>query len=585
MKKEIMLNGDNTMDLSKFRDGKLLLQANTGGGKSWAMRRILEQSFDKIPQIILDTEGEFSTLRTKFDYLLIGKDQDIKPDYKTAGLLAHRLIKERVSAVIDLFELSAYDRDMFVRNFVDAMTNAPKNLWLPTLLVIDEAQTYAPEGDKTECGRVLHDAAFKFRKRNFGIIFATPRIAALSKNVISTCKNKLIGYTGYEGDMKRAAFELGFTSKEQMHQLRNLEPGEFFVFGPAICKEVRKIMIGEVKTAHGSDEDETAVTIAPPSARLKKALAALADLPQAAEEEARTIADYKKVNANLKRDLTLAKAAQQRVTAPVGKVTRIEVPAIGKRTLEAFTKTEANIKDMLGKIRKFNAEIPQKLVAIESLAAKFSDDINKVLFKLNKPQIITPTPVYSADGKRKIFDIERVRGIVPIPEIFVPDKTEQDKLMVGSTLKLLKILVSQYPNFLSKIQLATFAGIKSSTGSFKTYMSTLRRFNLIEETAQGIRATEAGIAHVGDEPNPPASTEQVIELWRQNLVGTTRKLFDVLIGIYPLGYTREQLAGAIDPVISHTTGSFKTYLSTLKSNGLIEVSGDQIRASQNLFID
>lgn len=581
MKKEIMLNGDNAMDLSKFRDGKLLLQANTGGGKSWAMRRILEQSFDKIPQIILDTEGEFSTLRTKFDYLLIGKDQDIKPDYKTAALLAHRLIKERVSAVIDLFELSAYDRDMFVKNFVDAMTNAPKNLWLPTLLVIDEAQTYAPEGDKTECGRVLHDAAFKFRKRNFGIIFATPRIAALSKNVISTCKNKLIGYTGYEGDMKRAAFELGFTNKEQMHQLRNLEPGEFFVFGPAICKEVIKIMIGEVKTAHGSDEDESIVKIAPPSARLKKALAALADLPQAAEEEARTIGDFKKQVTNLKRELTIAKTAQQRVTAPVGKVTRIEVPAIGKRTLEAFTKAEANIKDMLGKIRKFNAEIPQKLVAIETVAARFTADINKVLAKYGPTQNVGP-------AKPQLFTTEPASTVpfTPKKEQLPPDyNSDISKLMVGSTLKLLKILVSQYPNFLSKIQLATFAGIKSSTGSFKTYMSTLRRFNLIEDTAQGIRATEAGIAHVGDQPNPPASTEQVIELWRSNLVGTVRKLFDVLIGIYPLGYTREQLAGAIDPVISHTTGSFKTYLSTLKSNGLIEVSGDKIRASQNLFID
>ena len=135
---------------------------------------------------------------------------------------------------------------------------------------MDEAQTYAPEGDKTECGRTLHDAAFKFRKRHFGIVFATPRIAVLSKNVSSTCRNKLIGYTSEPNDVKRAAYELGFTNKDEWRSLRDLDPGEFFAFGPAISKEVIKIKMGEVKTVHG-DEGKVHTRVAPASEKVKKA--------------------------------------------------------------------------------------------------------------------------------------------------------------------------------------------------------------------------------------------------------------------------------------------------------------------------
>lgn len=43
---------------------KLLVQANSGGGKSWLLRRLAEQMFGKVPIILIDPEGEFATLLT-----------------------------------------------------------------------------------------------------------------------------------------------------------------------------------------------------------------------------------------------------------------------------------------------------------------------------------------------------------------------------------------------------------------------------------------------------------------------------------------------------------------------------------------
>src|SRR3990167_9957285 len=116
--KTIKLNSTNTIDLPKLIDSKLLVQANSGGGKSWLLRRILEQSHGKVQQIILDPEGEFGTLREKYDYILAGKGGDTPAEPRSAALLAKRLLELQGSAIIDLYELNPQERKHFVRLFL-----------------------------------------------------------------------------------------------------------------------------------------------------------------------------------------------------------------------------------------------------------------------------------------------------------------------------------------------------------------------------------------------------------------------------------------------------------------------------------
>ena len=97
---QIKLNFQTTIDLEKLIDNRLLVQANSGGGKSWLLRWLLEQSHGKVQQIVIDLEGEFSTLRENFDYILAGKDGDTPADPRSAGLLARKLLELNVSARI-----------------------------------------------------------------------------------------------------------------------------------------------------------------------------------------------------------------------------------------------------------------------------------------------------------------------------------------------------------------------------------------------------------------------------------------------------------------------------------------------------
>jgi len=141
---EIQTGKSVKINLKKIIEGRMLIQANSGGGKSYAIRKFVEITHGHVQQIIIDIEGEFASLREKFDYILISKDGDIQINLKSAELLAKRLLELNTSTIIDLYELKHQDRIKFVKLFFDAMINASKELWHSCLVVLDEGHIFAP---------------------------------------------------------------------------------------------------------------------------------------------------------------------------------------------------------------------------------------------------------------------------------------------------------------------------------------------------------------------------------------------------------------------------------------------------------
>ena len=164
------------LDLNKLISTRLLVQANSGGGKSWLLRKILEESHGKVQQIILDLEGEFSTLRERYDYLLVGRDGEIPCNIKTAQLLSKKILELNVSTIIDLSELKHHERITFVKRFLDGLLDAPRKLWHPALIVVDEAHQFCPQASKSESASSVIDLMTRGRKRGFCGILATQRI-------------------------------------------------------------------------------------------------------------------------------------------------------------------------------------------------------------------------------------------------------------------------------------------------------------------------------------------------------------------------------------------------------------------------
>lgn len=560
--KQIKLNDKVTLDLQKLIAGKMLLQAGSGGGKSYAIRRILEQSFGEIPHLILDTEGEFSSLREKYDYILIGKDQDITADPKTAALMALRLWEERVSAIIDLYELSPWDRTLFVKNFVDALINAPKKLWKPVLLVIDEAHEYAPESDKSDSGRALHLLASKGRKRHIGAIFATQRISSLSKNIVASCKNKLIGYASETNDVKRAAFELGFTPQEA-RTLRDLDPGEFYAFGPALTKEVTKIKIGSVKTSHENtffslNKDK----VAPASKKVIETLAKLADLPQAAAEEARTVAELKAEVTRLKRgDIDWSK---------IPKHVLKEEYERGYGDAEVAAEQGANEK-----IEKFKDTLYQKLLKTHGNVSRALEALSKDIDTLKSDDGIalvnnTHDKGFAARMERPYIPADTV--LLKTPEL-IQKASDLINPSMGAGERQVLIAIAQQPNGMTREHITVQTGYKRSTRD--AYIQRLFQKGYVK-VGERVWIRQEGIDALGNDYEPlPTGAE---------LLGYhLRKLPDGEAKILELVYKNHAL---VREIISEFTGFKRStrdaYIQRLATRQLVVVEGQTIRISEHL---
>lgn len=547
---KIKLNNEINIDLEKLLVSKLLIQANSGGGKSWLIRRLVEQAYGKVQIIILDPEGEFSTLREKFDFILAGKDGDTPADPKSAALLARKLLELEVSAIIDLYELHPQERKHFVRLFIDSMVNSPKNLHHDVLVILDEAHMFVPEKDQSEAAGAVIDLASRGRKRGFCAVLATQRISKLAKDAAAECNNKLIGRTSLDIDRKRAADELGITSKEDVLALRTLSPGEFFAFGPAISNEVIKVKVGGVITSVPKAGSLTKVS--PPTEKIKKILGKLADLPAEAKKEAKTIEE-------LKVEIRSLKAHRCPKVNSTGDIEK----AVNMAVIANDRKWQTEINNLKQESKKFHNMIEN----IFKIAEKAMIDKPLVTEKKINVPVIRPIR----------YEFPRTREKW---ETFSMEESEE-KPIKGGALRMLKVLVSRYPIELTKSQLATFSKLSPRSGTYGTYLGILRSQGMVESNGDLLKASQKGLEHIGEVPNPPQTTEEIIEMWKNNLTGGARRMFEVLVEANN-SISKEELGERAS--ISPTSGTFGTYLGILRSNGLVENENGGIKISSNLFI-
>lgn len=240
------------IDINKLMQSRLLIQASSGGGKSYALRRLIEQTQGQVQQIIFDIEGEFATLAEKFPYLVCAESgADIDISFYSGARLANEVMDRKVSVIIDISEFSNEGRGLFVASFVKELMNRPKELWSHAMLVFDEAHLLCPQQDKSPAKKLIAELAARGRKRGLCAILATQRISKLNKNVVAELQNRLIGMTHLDIDVKRSADELGISQAEAGRLLPELLPGEFYCYGPAFNNKLKKVKIGAVISRHG----------------------------------------------------------------------------------------------------------------------------------------------------------------------------------------------------------------------------------------------------------------------------------------------------------------------------------------------
>jgi hypothetical protein len=239
------------MDLEELLATRLLVQGNSGSGKSHLLRRLLEGSAKWVQQVVIDPEGDFTTLSERFGHVVVDGGAHSEAELRR---LALRIREHRVSVVLTLEGLEVEGQMRAAATFLSTLFDAPREHWYPALVVVDEAQLFAPAvaGEVSDEIRRLSLGAMtnlmcRGRKRGLAGVIATQRLAKLAKNVAAEASNFLMGRTFLDIDMARAADLLGL-ERRQAEQFRDLARGHFIALGPALSRRPLPIRIGDVET-------------------------------------------------------------------------------------------------------------------------------------------------------------------------------------------------------------------------------------------------------------------------------------------------------------------------------------------------
>ncbi|MBH0239857.1 helicase HerA domain-containing protein [Methylobrevis albus] len=258
------------LDLEELLATRLLVQGNSGSGKSHLLRRLLEQSAPWVQQCVIDPEGDFVTLAEKYGHVVVEADRG---EAELAGI-ADRIRRHRVSVVLNLEGLDVEQQMRAAAAFLTGLFDADREHWYPVLVVVDEAQLFAPAvaGEVSDEARRLSlgamtDLMCRGRKRGLAGVIATQRLAKLAKNVAAEASNFLMGRTFLDIDMARAADLLGL-DRRQAEMFRDLARGRFVALGPALSRRPLPIAIGTVETQPRSTSPKlTPLPEAPEDAR------------------------------------------------------------------------------------------------------------------------------------------------------------------------------------------------------------------------------------------------------------------------------------------------------------------------------
>ncbi|NLH81190.1 MAG: ATP-binding protein, partial [Phyllobacteriaceae bacterium] len=246
------------LDLEELLSTRLLVQGNSGSGKSHLLRRLLEQSAPHVQQAVIDPEGDFVTLAEAFGHVVV----DAERSPAELARIADRIRRHRASCVLTLEGLDAEDQMRAAAAFLNGLFDADRDVWYPMLVAVDEAQLFAPaiagevsdEARKTSLG-AMTNLMCSGRKRGLAGLIATQRLAKLAKNVAAEASNFLMGRTFLDIDMARAADLLGM-ERRQAEAFRDLVPGQFVALGPALYRRPTPIRIGTVSTRGRSGRPE-----------------------------------------------------------------------------------------------------------------------------------------------------------------------------------------------------------------------------------------------------------------------------------------------------------------------------------------
>lgn len=544
-------------DLDRLVGTHLCVAASSGGGKSWTIRRLLEITHGHVQHIILDAEDEFYTLRERFEYVIAGGDgADAPAAPENAEALALASLTHGFSLIAQLNDLGE-DAPTFISRFLDALISAPRDLWRPVLIVIDEAQRFAP-GNGGGATSAIKNLLQRGRKRGFTAILATTRVSELHPGVRGLVNNWMLGLVAQSLDRKTAADQLGFSpSSPEARGMQLLEPKQFWSFGPAMSRLPVLATTSDVQTTHVRPGQAKVAT--PPAPEALRAILAGLATPAAPPDPVD--------------DPQWKDAVQRQDKAERGKRLGGEIQAI--------VDLQGQVSDLRGQLEVME----QRAVSAEAIAKpfleqrealkRFVDAVHRGAEQLNtafaKMIAQAASEVRSGDRQGGQGDVtgsaERAikpKSAVSSGAVDTPSPINPIGQSIIANLRLI------WPAQITWQQAAQMAGRSPKSGPYFAAKKQLIEHGLVESEGQFVRA--AGDNGVG------ISRAKAVEIWRKVIDGFAPRMLDVLTD--DEWRSRDQLGEAMG--VSTKSGPWFGGLKTLRERGLIEENGPQLRLARPL---
>jgi hypothetical protein len=582
-----------------FATKTVAILAQRRKGKTYTASVIAEEMVAvKQPFVALDPTGAWWGLRASADgksdglpVVILGGQHGDVPLERTGGrLVADLVVDEPGYYVIDfsLFESGAAERQ-FATEFAERLYRAKGQVGkdFPLHLFVDEADRFVPQqlrkGNQETNAALLGAFEAIVRRgglRGLGTTLISQRAAVVNKNVLEMLDILIALRTLGPNDRKAIdGYIQAHGTDEQrealMGSIGSLDIGEAWIWEPGAEPSLfERVRIRERHTFNSSATPKAGERRVEPRRLAPVDLKVLGDRMAATIEKAKAT-DPKELNKTINdlrgqiRKLESAKPT----AAPLPKT---EVKTIEKRIMavQAINRLEA----LLDKA----ATIP---VIVEEIRAAIREGK-----ELNAANMITAPVAKPAPTLRE----RQTQGYVPsAPHRQVAAQLDRvtngdAPSITGGALRILKVLASKPELQLTKPQLGTLSRMKHTGGSFGTYMSRLRSAGLITDQGQYVSITDAGIDFIGADRLPePQTSEEVLQQWLNTpaISGGAAKMLKLLFGLRQgsnEGLNKKDLADAVG--MEASGGSFGTYLSRLRSNGLIQENAGIIYASDTLFI-
>ncbi len=435
-----MLNiGSHQIPLNGVTKSYAIL-AKRGAGKSYTGAVMAEEMYkNNIPFVVFDPIDVWFGLRVDKDgknkglpIVVFGlENADIQLTKDMGAKIAQEIVKNNISCVISTFGMPKNQQRQLITDFATELLKINKT---PRHVFIEEAHEFVPQrvfGDAGKTFNAVSNLVVMGRNRGLGVTLINQRAATINKDVL-TQVDTLLAFRNIAPQDRKALKEwVEFHAAEGdfdafMKSLPSLPTGEGWIWSPEFLGIFERIKIRQRETFHPDREKLGAEFV----------------MPQLEQT-----------------DVQLFIESFSRQTKPVNP--KGEQQTRTAQPLDEDSSDGSLVRDKTTEIISLKNDYESKIISKDMTIRRLNEIIARV-------KSIVGDNVSFGEQSHRVVSTGAVQMWA-------------EKLGNNGAGKIFKFIAEKSPLKFTRAQLGLAVGFSSKSGSFATYMATLKRNNLIIE--------------------------------------------------------------------------------------------------------